>query len=210
MFRCSSAASCHRRRTATSAFTTSVSAIGFWRQSVRHGTYVSPDKNTDPSASRSFRPLNLYGQVLLRLRAPTWRSRPSCINNPCVLVVDAPCLEQQPLWQWCELSFRSYRLGELLLASLIRFLQTMSGPRSARNLTCRPRFSSASPHLRPLAALSRPGSIDHQCTPRATLLNTLSGNFITICNLSSVNFQSLASVQVFFCHRPVTNFTCRL
>ena len=116
-------------------------------------------------------------------------------------------LEQQLLWQWCELSFRSYRLGELLLASLIRFIPTMSGPRSAWNL-CQPRLSSASPHLRLLATFSRPGSIDHQRTPRATLVNTLSGNFITICNLSSV-FRSLASVQVFFRHRPVTDLTCR-
>ena len=73
-------------------------------------------------------------------KSSTWRSRPSCINNPCV------SLEQQLLWQWCELSFRSYRLGELLLASLIRFLPTISGPQSARNL-CQPRFSSASPDL---------------------------------------------------------------
>ena len=143
------------------------------------------------------------------VESPTWWSRPSCINNSCVLVADAPCLEQQPLWQLCELSFRSYLLGELLLASLIRFLPTMSGPRSAQNL-CQPRFSSASPNLRPLATFSRPGSIDHQCTPRATLVNTLSGNFITICNLSFVNFRSLASIQVFFRHRPVTDLTCRL
>ena len=110
---------------------------------------------------------------------------------------------------WCESSFRSYLLGELLLASPIRFLPTMSGPRSARNLICRPRFSSATPLLRPLATFSRPGSIDYKRTPRATLVNTLSGNFITICNLSSVNFRSLASVQVFFRHRPVTDLTCR-
>ena len=70
-------------------------------------------------------------------------------------------------------------------------------------------FSSVSPHLRPLATFSRPGSIDHQCTPRATLVNTLSGNFITNCNLCSVNLRSLMSVQVFFHHRPVTYLTCR-
>ena len=120
-----------------------------------------------------------------------------------------PCLEQQPLWQWCELSFRSYLLGELLFASLIRFLPTVSGPQSTRNPLCRPRFGSASPHLRPLATFSRPGSINHQRTPRATLANTLSGNFITNCNLSFVNFRSLASVQVFFRLRPVTELTCR-
>ena len=44
------------------------------------------------------------------VESSTWCSRPSCINKPCVLVAGAPCLEQQPLWQWCELSFRSYRL----------------------------------------------------------------------------------------------------
>ena len=80
------------------------------------------------------------------------------------------------------MSFRSHLLGELLLASPIGFIPTVSGPRSARNLLCRPRFGSASPHLRPLATLSRPGSIDHQCKPRATLANTLSGNFITNCS----------------------------
>ena len=84
----------------------------------------------------------------------------------------------------------------------------VSGPRSARNRLCQPCFGSASPHLRPLATLSRPGSIDHQRTPRATLAYTLSGNFITNCNLSSVNLRSLASVLVFFRHRPVTDLTC--
>ena len=159
MFRCSSAASCLRRRTATTAFTTSVSAIGFWRQSVRHGTYVHPTKYGSERISILSSPELLWSGSSSVERS-TWCSRPRCINKPCVRVADAPCLEQQPLWQWCELSFRSYRLGELLLASLIRFLPTISGPRSAQNL-CQPRFSSASPHLRPLATLSRPGSIDH-------------------------------------------------
>ena len=51
-------------------------------------------------------------------------------------------------------------------------------------------------------------SIDHQCTPRVTLANTLPGNFIANCNLSSVNLRSLQSVQVLFHHRPVTDLTC--
>ena len=61
----------------------------------------------------------------------------------------------------------------------------VSGPRSARDLLCRLRFGSAPPNLRPLATFSRPGSVDHQRTPRATLADTLSGNFLTSCNLSS-------------------------
>ena len=156
--------------------------------------FVSPDKIQIREHLDPFVPSPSWSGFA-SVKSTTWRSRPSCINNPCIPVVDVPCLEQQPLWQWCELSFRSYLLGELLLASLIRFLLTMSGPRSARN-PCQPRFSSASPHLRPLATFSRPGSIDHQRTPCATLVNTLSGNFITICNLSSVNIRPLSSVQV--------------
>ena len=124
------------------------------------------------------------------VKSPTWCSRLGRIKQPCIPVADAPCLEQQPFWQWCKSSFPSYLRGELLLASSIRFPSlgspTGSGPWSARNL-CQPLFSSASPHLRLLTTFSRPGSIDHQRTPRATLVNTLSGNFITICNLSSVN-----------------------
>ena len=84
----------------------------------------------------------------------------------------------------------------------------MSGPRSARNL-CQPRFSSASPHLRPLAIFSRLGSIDHQRTPRATLANTLSGNFITNCNLSSCQLSIPRVRSGILPSQTCYQFTCR-
>ena len=134
MFRCSSAASCLRRRTATTAFTTSVSAIRVL-VTKRPSWYLlfHPTKYRSESISILSSPEPSWSGFA-SVKSPTWRSRPSCINNPCILVADAPCLEQQPFWQWCESSFRSYLLGELILASPIRFLPTVSGPWSARDL----------------------------------------------------------------------------
>ena len=84
----------------------------------------------------------------------------------------------------------------------------MSGPRSARNilLSTSLRFCFAS-----LKAARNALQIwQHRLSTHASCdtCNTLSGNFITNCNLSSVNLRYLPSVQVFFRHRPVTDLNC--
>ena len=85
----------------------------------------------------------------------------------------------------------------------------VSGPRSARDLLCRLRFGSASPHLRLLAMLSRPGSIDHRRTPRATLADTLSGNFLASCNLSSCQLSIPLVRSGILPSQTCYRFTCR-
>ena len=85
----------------------------------------------------------------------------------------------------------------------------VSGPRSARDLLCRLRFGSAPPNLRPLATFSRPGSVDHQCTPRATLADTLSGIFLTSCNLSSCQLSIPRVHSGILPSQTCYRFTCR-
>ena len=90
LFRCSSAASCLRRRTATTAFTTSVSAIRVL-VTKRPSWYLlfHPTKYRSESISILSSPEPSWSG-LASVKSPTWRSRPSCINNPCIPVVDVP------------------------------------------------------------------------------------------------------------------------